>query len=126
MVITGGTGCYEGAGGAFTLTTQNIVGEFDAYLLEYVPELEDTSACLDLDELFGDDGLGEANVGTETIGNYETPGSMDLWTKNPIVDSNNTQIGFSDGVCTLLPGIEMWMCVGQLTFDSGDILTFEG
>ena len=128
VAITGGTGCYEGASGTLLMTPLAIVDEYDAYQWELESTTADGSTCdpTPLSQLFGG-GLVETVTGGEIVGDFETMGSLDLWSGNPITSSDGTQVGTSGGVCTLLPGALAWHCIGQIFINgSNDSITYSG
>jgi len=100
--------------------------DYGSYLYGYEAGAS-SDTCVSIDQLFGD-GLKEANIANEIVGDYETPGSKELWAGNPFTNSDNEQVGKSYGDCTLLPSALTFMCIGVwlLNSDAGDIITFGG
>jgi len=122
LTVIGGSGCYEEATGALFLTAQD--EDYTSYLWEYDADSGGGESCVALDELVGD-GLKEMSTGSELVGDGTTPGSFYLW-NNTLINSNNDPIGQSFGECTLLPGAETWVCLGQFVLDSGDTIATVG
>ena len=124
VAITGGTGCYEGASGTFYMTAQG--EDYSSYLYEYLMGTVN-SDCVPIDKIVGD-GLKETTDGSETVGDYDTPGSKDLWASNTLTNSDGELRGKSYGDCTLLPNATTWMCIGAWALDESvdTIITFAG
>lgn len=87
-------------------------------------ELED---CKSIPELFAN-ALVEENSNSALMGDFNSTGSWDLWSNNPLHEGSidGPQIGSGSGKCSLLPGAENWMCVGVLKLSEKDTITYAG
>ena len=120
--ITGGTGCFEGASGTLSRAPQMI--ERDGDRIGYKWELETTEGkCpTSLIEMLGGNSIVyDEDIGSTMFGDFMTSGSTTIWYSENSLHSgapNGTVVGSSLGHCTLLPGLEEWMCIGQLLINA--------
>ncbi|KAL3921501.1 MAG: hypothetical protein SGILL_002717 [Bacillariaceae sp.] len=127
VLVTGGTGCYEGIRGKLALTALDISQPFDFFQWNLVPENTTDIDCMTLEEVIGT-GLQESVVNQEIIGAANASGDLDLWDQNPLfsLGADGRQVGYSSGQCTLLPTAASWLCTGQLFFESLGSISVDG
>lgn len=83
--------------------------------------------CVPIKTLF-EQQIVEENLSGENIGGYDKPGALDLWRENPLrVGSlDGDLVGTSSGRCTLLNGVEDFMCTGMIKISEKDSITYTG
>ena len=83
--------------------------------------------CVPIKTLF-DQQLVEENLTGQNIGGYGATGALDLWNGNPlhVGDLDGEVVGMSGGKCTLLSGVEEFICTGKIKLSDKDSITFTG
>mmetsp|Transcript_25367 Transcript_25367/g.51619 ORF Transcript_25367/g.51619 Transcript_25367/m.51619 type:complete len:521 (-) Transcript_25367:661-2223(-) len=121
IAVTGGTGCYAGASGTLLLKAAN--EEYSSYDWNYQPKPE-AETCFSLVDTLGGHLIYESSSGSIVIGDYETPGSMDIWFNNSMYTGSHDgallEGMYSLGECTLLANATEFMCTEQFVLNATD------